>query len=505
MNTQSINSMSMYDAIVVGSGAGGAAAVYRLVRAGMKVLLVDKGGSLPTDGRTLDVQRVVHDGEFKSREDWEDGQQQRFRPEEYFNIGGKTKWYGAALARFSAAEFRAEPTYQCLGWPIAYDDLEPYYGIAEQVLGVRQFACEADLEKILKNLHAASAGWIDTPLPIALREEIRQHPNEAMHFDGFASPLGLKGDAERTFLAAVHDHTNLVTITDNAVVDLVPDPRQRDRVVGVQLRDGSVHRAKTVLLGAGALHSPRLVQRYLRANDLLQLPLAKVAGTNFKLHLLTAVLAVSTGIKRDQLRKTRLLTNQEMPHSSVQPLGFDGELLATLIPSYAPRLIARLIGQRAYGFFLQTEDGSSVANQVMASANENGLPRLDYDATRLPAALAEHRRLVSGFRRAMFAAGYINFAQRIGLQGTAHACGTLVTGRDANTSAVDDVGRVHGLQGLMVVDGSVLPRSSRVNPALTIYAFGLRAAEQLTQRWQIDVDRAVGSVDAAPRTTAPIA
>ncbi|MER2600744.1 MAG: GMC oxidoreductase, partial [Candidatus Competibacter phosphatis] len=32
-----------------------------------------------------------------------------------------------------------------------------------------------------------------------------------------------------------------------------------------------------------------------------------------------------------------------------------------------------------------------------------------------------------------------------------------------------------------VVDGSVLPRSSRVNPSLTIYAWALRVAERLQQ------------------------
>ena len=33
------------------------------------------------------------------------------------------------------------------------------------------------------------------------------------------------------------------------------------------------------------------------------------------------------------------------------------------------------------------------------------------------------------------------------------------------------------MNGLYVVDGSVLPRSSRVNPSLTIYAWGLRVGD----------------------------
>jgi choline dehydrogenase-like flavoprotein len=49
---------------------------------------------------------------------------------------------------------------------------------------------------------------------------------------------------------------------------------------------------------------------------------------------------------------------------------------------------------------------------------------------------------------------------------------------------VDERGRVHGLDGLYVVDGSVLPRSSRVNPALSIYAWGLRVGHLLAGRLQ---------------------
>jgi choline dehydrogenase-like flavoprotein len=35
---------------------------------------------------------------------------------------------------------------------------------------------------------------------------------------------------------------------------------------------------------------------------------------------------------------------------------------------------------------------------------------------------------------------------------------------------------------LYVVDGSILPRSSRVNPSLTIYAWALRTTELMVQR-----------------------
>ncbi|HRW67543.1 MAG TPA: GMC family oxidoreductase, partial [Candidatus Competibacter sp.] len=173
--------------------------------------------------------------------------------------------------------------------------------------------------------------------------------------------------------------------------------------------------------------------------------------------------------------------NERLPHSSIQPLGFDGELLSTLIPGFVPRGFARALGHRAYGFFLQTEDGSDPANRVVAQRNGSQYPQLDYDPARLPAAWEEHQRLVRDFTRALWKIGLPAAAKGIPLAGTAHACGTLVAGSDPRTSVVDANGKVHGLDNLYVVDGSVLPRSSRVNPSLTIYAWALRVAERLQQ------------------------
>ncbi|MCU7936553.1 MAG: GMC family oxidoreductase [Candidatus Thiodiazotropha sp. (ex Dulcina madagascariensis)] len=105
---------------------------------------------------------------------------------------------------------------------------------------------------------------------------------------------------------------------------------------------------------------------------------------------------------------------------------------------------------------------------------------LDYELGRLPPAQQEHQGLIRAFESALRKAGLLGVSRYMGLAGTAHALGSLVTGDDPETSVVDADGRVHGMQGLYVADGSVLPRSSRVNPALTIYAWGLRLGDYLT-------------------------
>jgi choline dehydrogenase-like flavoprotein len=210
-----------------------------------------------------------------------------------------------------------------------------------------------------------------------------------------------------------------------------------------------------------------------------ELPSARLVGRFFKRHLLTAVLAFSAVRKTDRLRKTLLWMNDSFPHSSVQPLGFGPDALAALLPRCVPKVLARFLCRFAYGFFLQTEDGSSLNNRVVARNERHPLPTLDYEPARLPAAQCEHKDMVKHFCAVLRRAGYIGVSKTIPSTGTAHACGTLICGRDPGGSVVDGYGRVHGFDNLSVLDGSVLPRSSRVNPALTIYAFALRAAEHL--------------------------
>jgi choline dehydrogenase-like flavoprotein len=474
--------MNPRQVIIVGSGAGGAAAAYRLALAGVSVLLLEKGERLPTDGSTLDDTQVVLHGRFLSREPWLDGHGARICPEEHFNLGGKTRWYGAAVLRYSQHEFLDDPGYAAHGWPISLADFTPYYEEAERLLGVRTFAVEPGLKRILAALERVDRGWISTPLPMALSADILADPLEARHFDGFASVAHLKGDAQSSFLDRVAARPSLSVRTGSEVVALLGDGAE-PRVVGVRLAGGEELRADAVLLAAGTLHSPRLLSRFIAGLDApARGSRFEPVGRNLKKHMLTALIAVSWWRPRDMLRKTMLTTHADFPHSSVQPLGFDADLIATLVPRYVPRFIARIIGRHAYGFFLQTEDGAHPDNRVYESSA--GTPVMDYDEARLPASRDEHRAFTAAFKRVLLRIGMVSFTQRVGLNGTAHVSGTLAMGTDAGRAVVDADGAVFGIGGLYVVDGSVLPRSSRVNPSLSIYAWGLKVADRLMQSWR---------------------
>jgi choline dehydrogenase-like flavoprotein len=471
-----------YDAIIIGSGAGGSAAAYRLTQTGKTVLLLEKGPELPKDGSTLDVGKVLRQGLFKSREPWLDKDGKLVTPQEFFNLGGKTKWYGAALLRFSPHEFEADGEHQCLPWPIGYDELAPFYDEAERLLEVRRFEIELELRSLFSRIERKDGHWRSQPLPLGLAPEILDHPDEARHFDGFASVRGLKSDAQVTMLDRVKHQPNLRIITGRAVVSLLGETDAPQRITGVLCDDGATFNAGHVLLAGGALHSPRLLQTYLESNRLSKtLPNYPLVGRYYKCHLNTALMAFSASPKTDLLRKTALLLNDEFPHSSVQALGggLAGEIVGTELPWFAPRWLGRFLQKRAYGFFLTTEDGSHPDNRVQAKRKGAANPVLNYDASRLIPARTEHRRLIRAFQRRLFFLGMPSAYRNMPLDATAHACGTLAAGRDPAHSVVDANGRVHGLENLYVVDGSVLPRSSRVNPALTIYAWALRVASLL--------------------------
>ena len=58
---------------------------------------------------------------------------------------------------------------------------------------------------------------------------------------------------------------------------------------------------------------------------------------------------------------------------------------------------------------------------------------------------------------------------------TAHIMGGCAIGSSRERGVVDAECRVHGVDGLRVIDGSVIPANLGVNPSLTITALAERA------------------------------
>lgn len=111
-----------FDAVVIGSGAGGSSLCYQLAQHGCRVLLIERGDFLASDRTNSSdpIGRYV----FDVVDDRDDASG---------FVGGETKFYGSALYRMREGDFDAVEHENGVSpaWPISYFDLEPFYERAE--------------------------------------------------------------------------------------------------------------------------------------------------------------------------------------------------------------------------------------------------------------------------------------------------------------------------------------------------------------------------------------
>jgi len=175
-----------FDAVIIGSGAGGAPIAHILAKAGKSVLVLEKGPMFRPEYQTPNRR-----SDFKRDEMISDGPEKRIQvpaaknngasyysshvepdlndePHMYRDadgtdkatiegytaqvVGGGTQLYGGVSFRFSELDFRlktfnagrtdlqqdpkGDVEREARNWPISYDDLEPYYTKTEELVGI---------------------------------------------------------------------------------------------------------------------------------------------------------------------------------------------------------------------------------------------------------------------------------------------------------------------------------------------------------------------------------
>jgi choline dehydrogenase-like flavoprotein len=87
--------------------------------------------------------------------------------------------------------------------------------------------------------------------------------------------------------------------------------------------------------------------------------------------------------------------------------------------------------------------------------------------------------LATGAERAFFYPAGLGLVSAEEAANTRHQSGTLRMGADPEQSVVDEFGRMHDAENVLVCDGSVFPTSGAFNPTLTIMALAMRSATAL--------------------------
>jgi choline dehydrogenase-like flavoprotein len=163
----------------------------------------------------------------------------------------------------------------------------------------------------------------------------------------------------------------------------------------------------------------------------------------------------------------------------IQSLPVPGPLLlAKTAPRLMPHRFLQFLRRRMLPMVGIIEDLPNPANRV--SWGSDGQPRLRHRFG--PYDVERGRRLARLTAQILRRAGAVfclkqQFASD---EHVAHQCGTLRFGKDPQHAVLDAECRLFGHPNVFVVDGSCLPTSLGVGPALTIMANALRVANIVT-------------------------
>jgi choline dehydrogenase-like flavoprotein len=487
-----LHTLKPHDVIVIGSGAGGGTLAHRLVNNGARVLLLEAGDWLhpspPRDGEPLGT----YIGDYFPD-----------RSATFSVVGGQTKFYGAALYRYRHSDFQVveHEAGSTPGWPITYDDLEPYYDDLEALYRVHGDAAQDATEpartrpmpyrplphspmitKMVARLEQRGAKT--APIPRAIRWEDGTGPCRLCPTcDAYLCRVEAKGDAD---LVAIRPAlaTGRLTLLRRTIALRVLTEADGRQVRGVEVeRDGErVELAcNRVVVSTGLDATVSLLRRSRNGAHPEGLGNAGGALGRYLAGHSTGMIFPVVSVGHMPAEHTKTFAINQYYHGTDDwryPLGVIQ--MAGQMPMWreAGRLMkpaAYLLGKRALTAFYMTEalpsresgfrfDGDRLAEKHDAIHNMSTFRKLRDIATSL-------------FR----GAGYPVVARRRPPY-LWHQTGGATMGSDPATSVVSPDLEVHGIAGLHVVDASVLPTAAAVNTGLTIMALAARLGDHLAGR-----------------------
>ena len=502
--------MAHYDAIIVGSGPGGAMAADGLVRSGARVLMLERGDWVVRGPKNHEPESIgMLSAHYSMTTPYDvETDAGRHHAGAIHCVGGQSVFYAAVALRYREQDFVRTTVGADDGvWPFGYEELEPHYARAEQLLGVSGDSSldptdpfrsaplaqgAPALSQAGSRLHAAARrlGLHPFQPPVAIMREGGSRPAcvNCGACDGFACGVGAKGDASQVVSTLLR--LGLEIRPRSAVVRILSEGTRATGVeyVDVRARRYRVAFADAVILGAGAIATPHLL---LASGSHVHNPGGRVVGRYLTRHCNAVVCGGFRDAPGGGLMSYKELAIQDFyaGHSGYPTLGGLGSIQQEAVPAamverMLPRLLrplGRAVLPHLAALIVMTEDEPVSTNRVTIDrrrVNALNMPALRVHHRYTARDLARRRALIGEARKLLGEAGAFATIWRQ-IDTFSHALGTVRMGDDPMISALDADGRFRGFDNLYVTDGSALPTSAAVNPSLTIAANALRVAARI--------------------------
>ena len=527
------------DVLVIGSGASAAPVAYSLAKAGMKVTVLEKGDFKPMDGLEEDELAQLHLEIYRPPAEIDPtvllssgatvATNSRVG-QGFYLVGGGTLRYSGTSWRLRPQDFKKVTHYgtvkgtSLVDWPISYEDLEPYYTMAEQEIGISGVAGEDPTEpprsknvlmpplrddKFQLRLTAAAKkmGLKPFHIPVAIHSEPSAERGAGIcqqcgWCSGFPCRFRAKSSVDVVIYPRAQASGNFFMRPLSYVTRLDTDDKGRaSGAEFIDLKTGERHfiKAKIVVLAASAIQTARLL--LLSENGKAPKGLANssgLVGRNLSFHIECKASALFDEDYHQALYKKVGINDFYFPQKDA---GFINHV-SIQSGSKAPP-IAFAMSRKGYGAmlqdelkkrFLRTQEIQCMAEDLPQHDNRVGLSNTVKDYWGLPAPEVHHtyhdmdRKALtfaaSKICEILKAAGGVDIEQpkihdNIGGRYTWHLMGTTRMGLDPASSVVNSDGRCHDIPNLFVVDGAVFPTSGGLNPTLTMQALSFRTADRI--------------------------
>ena len=551
-------SKTEFDAIIIGSGAGGGSCAWALVEEGLNVLLLEAGAAYdPFSDYLLDKPtwetRMFPDKKQATPRSYSFGPMQTLSANyqhlrswnhisgkmntsnsrkawKYHHVrglGGSTLHFTGEAHRLNPQAMQMQSRFEVSGdWPVSYTELEPFYNIAETIVGVagptsdplrprsNSYPLPAHPfsyagQKLQQGVNKLGLGWTENSLAVLSRPYDGRPGCNYCNNCNRGCPRTDKGSVDVTFLRKARASKRCEIKTESPVINI--QAGASDTVTGVQYRDreGNDHEVfgKAIIVATGAIQTPRLL--LLSENRHAPDGLANesgLVGQNF----METLAWTSSGLFPEPLGSQRGLPSDGIcwdynsPNAIPNVIGgcrftastAEADLLGPI--SYAKRVVKgwgsahKKAMSDTYGRVLSLGAiGESLSNPHSYISldselkDQSGLPLARIHSRLNPMELNRLDFMAKKSREILYASGVTEIFEEYGSYdffSSTHVFGTCRMGHDASSSIVDRYCRAHRWKNLFVVDASVFPSSGGGEaPSLTIEALAIRTARYIRE------------------------